>query len=114
MSADTGTFARRVKTNRLGLEKSAYKGRPSTLCKGCGDNSINNAIMKVAWELGLDQTKVVKISGIGCSSKSIAYFMSRSHGFNGLHGRMPVVATGGCSCQVSSLSGSNRKSRRSY
>lgn len=83
-----------VKVNNLGLEKSAYKGAPSTLCKGCGHDTISQRIMNVAWELGLDQTQVVKMSGIGCSSKSPAYFLGWSHAFNGVHGRMPAVATG--------------------
>lgn len=83
-----------AKTNSLGLEKNAYKGAPSTLCKGCGHDTISQRIMNVAWELGLDQTQVVKMSGIGCSSKSPAYFLGWSHAFNGVHGRMPAVATG--------------------
>jgi 2-oxoglutarate ferredoxin oxidoreductase subunit beta len=83
-----------TKINVLGLEKSAYKGLPSTLCKGCGHDSIAQRIVNVAWELGLDQTQVVKISGIGCSSKSPAYFLGWSHAFNGVHGRMPAIATG--------------------
>ncbi|MGQ9489927.1 MAG: 2-oxoacid:ferredoxin oxidoreductase subunit beta [Anaerolineae bacterium] len=82
------------RTNSLGLEKAAYKGAPSTLCKGCGHDSIGQRIMNVAWELGIDQTQVVKMSGIGCSSKSPAYFLGWSHAFNGLHGRMPALATG--------------------
>jgi len=80
--------------NALNLEKSDYRGVPSTLCQGCGHDSIGQRIINVAWELGLDQTQMVKMSGIGCSSKSIAYFMGLSHGFNGVHGRMPPVATG--------------------
>ncbi len=82
------------KVNILGLDKSAYKGRPSTLCKGCGHDSISQRITNVAWELGLDQTQVIKMSGIGCSSKTPAYFLGWSHGFNSVHGRMPSVATG--------------------
>ncbi len=83
-----------VKVNSLGLEKGAYKAGNSTLCKGCGHDTISQRIMNVAWELGLDQTQVVKMSGIGCSSKSPAYFLGWSHAFNGVHGRMPAVATG--------------------
>jgi 2-oxoglutarate/2-oxoacid ferredoxin oxidoreductase subunit beta len=83
-----------VKVNALGLDKNAYKAAPSTLCKGCGHDTISQRIMNVAWELGLDQTQVVKMSGIGCSSKSPAYFLGWSHAFNGVHGRMPAVATG--------------------
>ncbi|GIV79876.1 2-oxoacid:ferredoxin oxidoreductase subunit beta [Litorilinea aerophila] len=86
--------ARAPKTNILGLEKNEYRGRPSTLCKGCGHDSISARIINAAWELGLDQTQVIKLSGIGCSSKTPAYFLGHSHGFNAVHGRMPSVATG--------------------
>ena len=82
------------KTNVIGLTKGDYGGRKSTLCPGCGHNSISNQIISAAFELGIDPSRVVKMSGIGCSSKSPAYFLSRSHGFNGLHGRMPSAATG--------------------
>ncbi|MEP0764078.1 MAG: 2-oxoacid:ferredoxin oxidoreductase subunit beta [Chloroflexota bacterium] len=80
--------------NLIGLDRNDYKGRPSTLCLGCGHNSISNQIIQVAYELSLNPHRVIKLSGIGCSSKSPAYFLSRSHGFNGLHGRMPALATG--------------------
>src|SRR5438477_1507663 len=82
------------KVNLVGLEKSDYKGRPSTLCQGCGHDSISSQIINVAFELSLPPYKVIKMSGIGCSSKTPAYFLNRSHGFNTLHGRMPSVATG--------------------
>ncbi len=82
------------KVNTLGLEKNDYKGRASTLCKGCGHDSISQRIMNVAWDLNLDQTQVIKMSGIGCSSKTPAYWLGWSHGFNSVHGRMPSVATG--------------------
>ena len=82
------------KENALGLEKGAYKGRPSTLCKGCGHDSISQRIMNVAWDMNLDQTQVIKMSGIGCSSKTPTYFLGWSHGFNSVHGRMPSVTTG--------------------
>lgn len=85
---------RAAKVNRINLEKNAYKGRPSTLCKGCGHDSISQRIMNTAWELDLDQTQVIKLSGIGCSSKTPAYYLGWSHGFNSVHGRMPSVATG--------------------
>ena len=85
---------RRARTNRIGLEKTAYRGRPSTLCKGCGHDSISQRIVNAAWELDLDQSQVIKLSGIGCSSKTPAYYLGWSHGFNSLHGRMPSVATG--------------------
>ncbi len=80
--------------NAIGLTKADYKGRKSTLCPGCGHNSIANQIIAACYEEGVDPTYVVKMSGIGCSSKSPAYFLSRSHGFNGLHGRMPSTTTG--------------------
>jgi 2-oxoglutarate ferredoxin oxidoreductase subunit beta len=81
--------------NRLGLDKSDYRGRPTTLCQGCGHNSISSQVIAAAYEVGLPPERVVKFSGIGCSSKSLAYFLNRSHGFNSLHGRMSAVATGG-------------------
>jgi 2-oxoglutarate ferredoxin oxidoreductase subunit beta len=80
--------------NLIGLERADYKGRPSTLCKGCGHDSISARIISVAYDLSLKPTQVIKLSGIGCSSKTPAYFLSQSHGFNGLHGRMPSLATG--------------------
>ncbi|MDQ3856758.1 MAG: 2-oxoacid:ferredoxin oxidoreductase subunit beta [Chloroflexota bacterium] len=82
------------KANQIGLEKSEYRGGVSTLCAGCGHDSISSQIMTVAWELSLRPSQIIKLSGIGCSSKSPAYFLNRSHGFNGLHGRMPSIATG--------------------
>lgn len=94
MTTTAGTPAKGAKVNALGLEKKVYQAAPSTLCKGCGHDSISQRIMNVAWELNLDQTQVVKMSGIGCSSKSPAYFLGWSHAFNGVHGRMPAMATG--------------------
>jgi 2-oxoglutarate ferredoxin oxidoreductase subunit beta len=82
------------KSNLIGLTRMDYKGRQTTLCQGCGHNSISSQIMAAAYENSIKPEKIIKISGIGCSSKSPAYFMSRSHGFNSLHGRMPSVATG--------------------
>lgn len=80
--------------NQLGLPKTEYRGRPSTLCKGCGHDSISQRIINVAWEQNLQQYNVVKLSGIGCSSKTPAYFLRGSHGFNSVHGRMPSISTG--------------------
>lgn len=80
--------------NEVGLTKQDYKGRPSTLCKGCGHDSISSQIMAAAYELSLRPGEVIKLSGIGCSSKSPAYFLGQSHGFNSLHGRMPSIGTG--------------------
>jgi len=82
------------KINEVGLEKKDYRGAPNTLCAGCGHTSISNQIIAAAYELNLEPEKVMKFSGIGCSSKSPTYFMGRSFGFNGLHGRMPALATG--------------------
>jgi 2-oxoglutarate/2-oxoacid ferredoxin oxidoreductase subunit beta len=80
--------------NLIGLERADYKGKPSTLCKGCGHDSISARIISVAYDLSLKPSQVIKLSGIGCSSKTPAYWMNQSHGFNGLHGRMPSLATG--------------------
>jgi 2-oxoglutarate ferredoxin oxidoreductase subunit beta len=82
------------KTNRLGLAVVDYRGGKTTLCAGCGHNAISERILEAMFELGVPPERVAKLSGIGCSSKSPAYFMSRSHSFNALHGRMPSVATG--------------------
>jgi 2-oxoglutarate ferredoxin oxidoreductase subunit beta len=76
------------------LSKADYRGNPSTLCQGCGHNSIASQIIAAAYEMDVVPEKVVKFSGIGCSSKSPFYFLNRSFGFNGLHGRMPSLATG--------------------
>src|SRR5690606_16020376 len=72
----------------------AYQGSPSTLCKGCGHNSITSALIDACKALGIDPYQTDKLSGIGCSSKTPAYFLNYRHGFNTLHGRMPSVATG--------------------
>lgn len=81
-------------TNRAGLTKNEYKGLKSTLCPGCGHDSITNHIISACYDLGIEPHRVAKLSGIGCSSKTPAYFMSQAHGFNAVHGRMPSVATG--------------------
>lgn len=80
--------------NALGYTVDYYEGSLSTLCAGCGHDSINAAIVEACWEMNIEPHKVAKLSGIGCSSKSPAYFLSNSHGFNSVHGRMPSVATG--------------------
>lgn len=80
--------------NRIGLTQLDYKAGESTLCNGCGHDAISSHIMRAAFDLGLNQYNVAKLSGIGCSSKSPAYFLGRAHGFNSVHGRMPSVATG--------------------
>ena len=81
--------------NLVGLAKNDYRGNPTTLCQGCGHNSISNQIISALYELSVLPEDVLKFSGIGCSSKSPTYFMNRSFGFNSLHGRMPSIATGG-------------------
>jgi 2-oxoglutarate ferredoxin oxidoreductase subunit beta len=83
-----------IQVNLVGLSKNDYRGAPSTLCQGCGHNSIANQIIAALYEMNVVPEDVVKFSGIGCSSKSPTYFLNRSFGFNGLHGRMPSVATG--------------------
>lgn len=83
-----------VSTNRIGLTLADYKGSPSTLCDGCGHDAITSQIIKAFYELGVEPHTVAKLSGIGCSSKTPAYFLNRSHGINAVHGRMPSVATG--------------------
>jgi len=80
--------------NLVGLAKNDYRGNPTTLCQGCGHNSISNQIISAMYETNVLPENVVKFSGIGCSSKSPTYFMNRSFGFNSLHGRMPSIATG--------------------
>jgi 2-oxoglutarate ferredoxin oxidoreductase subunit beta len=82
------------RTNAIGLTRTDYKGEPTTLCPGCGHNTISAQILTVCYELNLPPQKIVKFSGIGCSSKSPTYFLSKSFGFNGLHGRMPSLALG--------------------
>ena len=82
------------KINRIGLSVLEYKGGKTTLCAGCGHNAISERIIDAMYEMGISPERVIKPSGIGCSSKSPAYFMSRSHSFNTVHGRMPSVSTG--------------------
>ncbi|HTU80591.1 MAG TPA: 2-oxoacid:ferredoxin oxidoreductase subunit beta [Candidatus Acidoferrales bacterium] len=80
--------------NIIGLTRDVYKGLPTTLCAGCGHNSITNHLIKALFEYGVEPHNLAKMSGIGCSSKTPAYFVEQAHGFNGLHGRMPSAATG--------------------
>jgi 2-oxoglutarate/2-oxoacid ferredoxin oxidoreductase subunit beta len=82
------------RVNRIGLEQADYKGNKTTLCAGCGHNAISERIIEAFYEMGVEPHRVVKLSGIGCSSKSPAYFLRTSYGFNAVHGRMPSVATG--------------------
>ncbi|PYX65339.1 MAG: 2-oxoglutarate ferredoxin oxidoreductase subunit beta [Acidobacteria bacterium] len=92
--ATTPTSTPVPKTNRIGLSIAEYKGGKTTLCAGCGHNAISERIIDAMYEMGVSPERVIKPSGIGCSSKAPAYFMSRSHSFNAVHGRMPSVATG--------------------
>ncbi|MGZ3543379.1 MAG: 2-oxoacid:ferredoxin oxidoreductase subunit beta [Vulcanimicrobiaceae bacterium] len=92
--ATTPTSTPGPKTNHIGLTVIEYKGGKTTLCAGCGHNAISERIIDAMYEMGVEPHRVAKMSGIGCSSKSPAYFMSKSHSFNSVHGRMPSVTTG--------------------
>src|SRR6476469_7663234 len=92
--ATTPTSTPAPKTNRIGLQVLDYRGGKTTLCAGCGHNAISERIIDAMYEMGVQPERVAKLSGIGCSSKSHAYFMNRSHSFNSVHGRMPSVTTG--------------------
>ena len=83
-----------LQTNKVGYTRRDYEGRISTLCAGCGHDSISAAIVQACWELDIEPHRVAKLSGIGCSSKTPDYFLGASHGFNTVHGRMPSVLTG--------------------
>ncbi len=93
-TANTTSPGPAPKSNRLGLQVVDYRGNKTTLCAGCGHNSISERIVDALYEMGVQPERVMKLSGIGCSSKSPAYFLSRAHSFNSVHGRMPSVATG--------------------
>ena len=92
--ASTPTSTPAPKTNHIGLTVIEYKGGKTTLCAGCGHNAITERIIDAMYEMGVQPNKVAKMSGIGCSSKTPAYFMAKSHSFNSVHGRMPSVTTG--------------------
>ncbi len=94
MATTTVPSAPSAKTNRIGLEVAQYKGNKSTLCAGCGHNAISERIIEACFDLGIEPHRVAKLSGIGCSSKSPAYFLNTAYGVNAVHGRMPSVATG--------------------
>jgi 2-oxoglutarate ferredoxin oxidoreductase subunit beta len=81
-------------SNKLGFTRRDYEGKISTLCAGCGHDSISAALVQACWELDIEPHRVAKLSGIGCSSKTPDYFLGASHGFNTVHGRMPSVLTG--------------------
>ena len=78
--------------NTIGYAKADYEGVISTLCAGCGHDSISGAIVQACYEMAIEPHRVAKLSGIGCSSKTPNYFLNNSHGFNSVHGRMPSVA----------------------
>ncbi|MBT4069897.1 MAG: 2-oxoacid:ferredoxin oxidoreductase subunit beta [Euryarchaeota archaeon] len=86
--------AKVVKLNVINEPKDSYTGGPSSLCPGCGHDQISNVIVAAAWENGIEPHRIAKMSGIGCSSKTPAYYLGQSHGFNTVHGRMPSVTTG--------------------
>jgi len=94
MATTTASGATGPKLNHIGLPVLEYRGGKSTLCAGCGHNAISERIIDAMWEMGVEPERVMKMSGIGCSSKSPAYFMNRSFAFNGVHGRMPSITTG--------------------
>ena len=83
-----------LETNKVGYTRRDYEGKISTLCAGCGHDSISAAIVQACWQLDIEPHRVAKLSGIGCSSKTPDYFLGASHGFNTVHGRMPSVLTG--------------------
>ena len=80
-----------LQKNKVGYTRRDYEGKVSTLCAGCGHDSISAAIIQACWELDIEPHRVAKLSGIGCSSKTPDYFLGASHGFNTVHGRMPSV-----------------------
>jgi len=94
MATATASGAAGPKLNHIGLPIVEYRGGKSTLCAGCGHNAISERIIDAMFEMGVEPERVMKMSGIGCSSKSPAYFMSRSFSFNSVHGRMPSITTG--------------------
>ena len=83
-----------LRPNALGLTRRDYEGAMSTLCAGCGHDSVTAALVQACWELSLPPHRVAKLSGIGCSAKTTAYLLKQAHGFNAVHGRMPAVAAG--------------------
>ena len=84
----------KANTNRIGLLMQDYRGKESTLCSGCGHDAITSQIIRSFFQYGVEPHRVIKLSGIGCSSKTPTYFLDRAHGFNAVHGRMPAVGTG--------------------
>ena len=101
------------KKNRLGLQVLDYRGGKTTLCAGCGHNAISERIVDAMYEMGVAPERLMKLSGIGCSSKTPAYFMNRAHSFNSVHGRMPSVATGALMANHTMMA-LGRQRRRGY
>src|ERR1700679_1915224 len=93
-TAPTPSAAPAPKTNRIGLQVLDYRGGKTTLCAGCGHNAISERIVDAMYEMGVQPERVMKLSGIGSSSKTPTNFMSSAHSFTRVHGRMPSVATG--------------------
>jgi 2-oxoglutarate/2-oxoacid ferredoxin oxidoreductase subunit beta len=94
MATATASGATGPKVNHIGLPVLEYRGGKTTLCPGCGHNAVSERIIDAMFEMGVEPERVMKMSGIGCSSKSPAYFINRAHSFNSVHGRMPSVTTG--------------------
>lgn len=93
-AAPTPAAPKPPQLNRAGFALNQYKAAESTLCAGCGHDAITSQLIKAMYEMDVDPYSVAKMSGIGCSSKTTAYFLGMSHGFNGVHGRMPAISTG--------------------
>ena len=109
MASATQTVKKKTAINRIGIELPVYRGGKTTLCAGCGHNAISERIIDACFAMGVDPTQVVKLSGIGCSSKSPAYFLGSSHGFNTVHGRMPSVGTGTIKRVVEPIKGASKQ-----
>ena len=101
-----------LRPNKIGLTPRDYEGAPSTLCAGCGHDSITAAIVRSFYELDTPPHMIAKLSGIGCSSKTPTYFVSGAHGFNSAHGRMPSIATGAAAANRELTYIGDRKSTR--
>ena len=97
-----------LERNELGLRQRDYEGTISTLCAGCGHDSISAALIQTFFELNIEPYRVAKTSGIGCSSKTPAYFLSQSHAFNSVHGRMPSVTMGANAANSRAMTASRR------
>ena len=112
MSDKPARPARAVKLNVLNEPKDSYTGGPSSLCPGCGHDQISSVIINAAWENGIEPHRIAKMSGIGCSSKTPAYYLGQSHGFNTVHGRMPSVTTGAAAVNKAEAKARDRRGKR--